>query len=292
MLHTPFDTSDADVTGEIPGAVDRTAVDLAPLSPDVTSEISALDILEVTALAGASASVTTDVTGSPVPTEIARVPAATTRTPTMSSTALRAAQPSSLAPLSLDVMAPRVPGAAHHTRDAGAAWLPTSSAMIDFTAAAGLPRTRSRVIAYVSAVAAACLVAGTVGAVLGYAGSRTATASAPSSPTVFQAPRLPTVLEATEEVTQGPGSALQKSAPEAGEPPTSHAASGGAHAAPAHPATGILRVPSGTTGALVDGAPQRVEGSSLVVACGHRRVKLPGRSVRNVDVPCGGTGTF
>ncbi len=31
---------------------------------------------------------------------------------------------------------------------------------------------------------------------------------------------------------------------------------------------------------------------AVTLACGHHRVKLPGRSVRNVNVPCRGSTTF
>ncbi len=52
---------------------------------------------------------------------------------------------------------------------------------------------------------------------------------------------------------------------------------------------GVLRLPISVRGVLVDGAPQRVVGGALYLACGAHRIKTPKHASRTVDVPCGRT---
>jgi BRCT domain type II-containing protein len=56
--------------------------------------------------------------------------------------------------------------------------------------------------------------------------------------------------------------------------------------------TGTLRVSTALGGILIDGTPHKVNGGSVVVACGRHMVKAPGQSARVVMVPCGGRATF
>jgi hypothetical protein len=55
--------------------------------------------------------------------------------------------------------------------------------------------------------------------------------------------------------------------------------------------TGELHLPA-VNGALVDGAPRRVTGGVLVLACGNHKIKVPNQSARVVNVPCGGSTSF
>jgi hypothetical protein len=54
----------------------------------------------------------------------------------------------------------------------------------------------------------------------------------------------------------------------------------------------VVRVPGSAPGVLVDGAPRKVSGGSVTVACGKHMVKVPGHAARSVVVPCGGAATF
>ncbi|MEO7109388.1 MAG: hypothetical protein ABI183_03025 [Polyangiaceae bacterium] len=58
---------------------------------------------------------------------------------------------------------------------------------------------------------------------------------------------------------------------------------------PSKTQVGVLRVSSSVHGLLVDGTPERVTGGSLILACGDHRIRPPHASARVVRVPCGKT---
>jgi hypothetical protein len=58
---------------------------------------------------------------------------------------------------------------------------------------------------------------------------------------------------------------------------------------PSKTQVGVLRVSSTVHGLLVDGTPERVTGGSLILACGDHRIRPPHASARVVRVPCGKT---
>ena len=315
-----FDESDADVTSQFLSAADATNVDLAPAGADATSEIDAIDIISVRTAAddsGGSDVLRTSkherisVSGAAVRLLTPKRPTPAPSTTLLARTASR--QPSSIAPLSLDVMAPRV------AFDSVSTWspLPTVSTTLELAGTAGIPRRSPRLVMFATTVAGLCLVAGAVGAVLGYERDSSTSMAVAATGTAFHAPRAANVMAAREEITISPPSAPEKAsatptptadvdeladapaspapvvhAPIVTAPQVAVAAPAPHPAATGHGTTGILHVPGGAPGALVDGAPHRVENGQVVVACGHHRVKLPGRSVRNVEVPCGGSTTF
>ena len=61
---------------------------------------------------------------------------------------------------------------------------------------------------------------------------------------------------------------------------------------PSKTQVGVLRVSSSVHGLLVDGTPERVTGGSLILACGDHRIRPPHASARVVRVPCGKTVTL
>lgn len=61
---------------------------------------------------------------------------------------------------------------------------------------------------------------------------------------------------------------------------------------PSKTQVGVLRVSSSVKGLLVDGTPERVTGGSLILACGDHRIRSPHSSARVVRVPCGKTVTL
>jgi hypothetical protein len=58
---------------------------------------------------------------------------------------------------------------------------------------------------------------------------------------------------------------------------------------PSKTQVGVLRVSSSVHGLLVDGTPERVTGGSLILACGDHRIRPPHSTARVVRVPCGKT---
>ncbi len=156
---------------------------------------------------------------------------------------------------------------------------------LQLTRAAGVPVLSENAIVATALVLALCLVAGVGGVLLGSHGSRAAFA-----PTDRRAPRAALVLEAREEVTQPPLTAPAKDRDDPATPVAPVAVVATHRDGPR--GTGVLHVVGSVTGALVDGIPHRVLDGAVTLACGHHRVKLPGRSVRNVNVPCGGSTTF
>lgn len=185
-------------------------------------------------------------------------------------------QPSSIAPFAVDMKPQPPPREPYPSR---------GSSTVQLERAAGIPAISENAVVAAATVLALCIVAGVGGVLLGSSQSARATLASVSA---RRAPRSAIVLEAREEVTQSPLTALAKdvedvSAPASAPAVTHRTMSGG---------TGILHVVGSVSGALVDGTPHRVVGGAVTVACGHHRVKLPGRSVRNVNVPCGGSTTF
>jgi hypothetical protein len=185
--------------------------------------------------------------------------------------------------------------------------------------AAGIPKLPPRLVVAATSVLGLCLVAALGGAVLGYTRPVAAGSAAGASPSVGQVPRTTVLEPARALVTDPPDTAPGKEAsstdgapdpegaPEASNAtaspapvPTVHAAAARAAAAPARPsgpaharaATGVVHVPGSAAGVLVDGAPHKVSGGSVTVACGKHLVKVPGHSARSVVVPCGGAATF
>lgn len=142
-------------------ALDRTAVDLEPLGADATSEIEAVDIVEID---GA-------LTAAPPP----------------------GGHPSSLGPIAMNVSAdpPRV------TFPSLPSWTPTPSdaSTLELARAAGVPFFSARTAVIALSVAGLCLLAGAAGAVLGYSQlSRDASAARPAE--AVHAPRTVVILGA------------------------------------------------------------------------------------------------
>lgn len=151
---------DLEGTGAAETAFERTAVDLAPLGADATSEIEAVDILEVD---GAITAAST----------IARAPHH---------------HPSTLAPIALDLSAPRV------TFPSLPSWspTPTDAGTLQLARAAGAPFFSARTAIIATSIVGLGSIAGAAGALLGYSqGSR-----APTAGPTIHAPRTAVILGA------------------------------------------------------------------------------------------------
>lgn len=153
---------------------DQTATDLAPLGADATGEIDAVDIIEV----------------SP---------------PSLPPS--RAVYPSSIAPIALDVTPPRVSLASLPS------WVPTPTSTQQLARAAGIPAFSARAAVIATSVIGMCLIAGTVGAVLGYSRVSAREPTAATGQPVVHAPRIAVVLGAREEITEAPLTAPAKAPP-------------------------------------------------------------------------------
>ncbi|MEO6573043.1 MAG: hypothetical protein ABIP89_04335 [Polyangiaceae bacterium] len=164
-------------------------------------------------------------------------------------------------------------------------------------------------LAIVAGIAAWTVMAASVALVLGgtFLGIRHHAASKASAAAVLASPRAP-VVEVAPEVPAPPP--VEQAAPvavvekPAAPAPVPIALPQPRHAAtpprtPTKPAagivgaqTGVLRVPGGVKGVLVDGAPHKVEGGALFLPCGKHSIKAPGHPARSVDIVCGKTVTL
>jgi hypothetical protein len=157
-----------------------------------------------------------------------------------------------------------------------------------------VPRVRSARERHLAALVAAAATFAIVGL-----GSLVATMTFSSRPIVTRA-WSPRVAALKEKEIFARTSALAISAPDLHAPATVRAtiqaprvvtvASPNASAA-SGAKTGVLRVPPSVHGMLVDGRPQRVDGTA-VLPCGPHTVKTGIGPARSVDVPCGGTASM
>jgi hypothetical protein len=247
-----------------PSSVELSATDLldddddladATGAADATGEIEAADILEV-----ASALRTSRL---PV-LSAASAPLTTTRMPSFAAMP-SGHHPSSIAPLAFDVTPTRP------SFQSLPSWVPTPTSTQQIARMAGIPERSPRFVMAAASVLGMCVFAAVAGAVLGYSRPNHDATAAGNPAAVHGAPRVAVVSGAHEEITPPP----RTSTPAA---PTAASSS----------STGTIRTSPSISGVLVDGAPHKVNGGAVTVACGRHMVKAPGHPARLVIVPCGG----
>jgi hypothetical protein len=221
--------------------------------------------------------------------------------------------PSSIAPLAFDVTPTRP------SFQSLPSWVPTPTSTQQIARMAGIPERSPRFVMAAASVLGMCVFAAVAGAVLGYSRPNHDATAAGNPAAVHGAPRVAVVSGAHGEITQPPLTAPSKDPTARGELEPSEASTpasveapvprpaaargqgrGGFSAppprtsTPAAPAaassssTGTIRISPSISGVLVDGAPHKVNGGAVTVACGRHMVKAPGHPARLVIVPCGG----
>ncbi len=199
--------------------------------------------------------------------------------------------PSSISPLALDIAEP-----------------PPIESTMQIRRAAGIPDRARPELAIAAGIAAWAVMAASVALVLGgtFVGIRrhsaakataAAALSAPRAPVAVAEPNIPPVPEEKVAVAEKPATPGPAAAPapislpstpsvrRAAPPPRVS----GKPAGVAGAQTGVLRVPAGVRGVLVDGAPHKVDGGALFLPCGKHMIKAPGQASRSVDIVCGKT---
>ena len=197
---------------------------------------------------------------------------------------------------------------------------PIPESTVEIARAAGIPSRASRIIVFSVSVVGLCFVAGVIGVMVGYtrpqpALTETPSLAPPSLAANHAAPRVAVITGAHEEITESPILVAGKDAATSDPTPSSIPVSALAIApaptmapAPArfaarpaarpsapptsNTSTGVIRVPAGMSGVLVDGAPHKTSSGAVAVVCGRHTVKAPGQSSRLVIVPCGGSASL
>ena len=212
-LEDLYSQTDEGVTHQLP-AEEPTVDDLEEeYGAEATGEIELGDIIEV-ADAMRTSRMTALVLRTP-PAEPAY--AAPPARPTLQ-------QPSSIAPIAIDL----IPQPPRDTLASIPDWgeSPVRESTIEIARAAGIPSRASRMVVFTGAVLGACVIAASVGAMLGYSHTPSSdsahgaqAARAADAPPLHTTPRIPVITAAHEEITEAPILVAGKDASASGTSP-------------------------------------------------------------------------